>query len=170
MIVITIMTRRIPPPAAPIVQYGNLLFFWSSGKGFDGEAGVDSEGPEDTDCDELVGTSCGDVEKDDASEDSGGLSRDVVAVADEEINWEWPEDGDRCAEDIVNEVDGRLVTVDWDVLGLVVSGWETVDKDDTDDDCRGLVEDFGSVVGACDDEASGEVDSGCLEGGINYVR
>ena len=47
------MTRRRPPPAAPIVQYENLLFFWSSGKGFDGEAGVDWEGPEDADCDEL---------------------------------------------------------------------------------------------------------------------
>ena len=170
MIVITIITRRRrPPPAAPIVQYGNLLFFWRSGKGFDGEAGVDWEGPEDADCDELVGTSCEDVAKDDASEDSGGLSRDVVAVADEEINWEWPEDGDRCVEDIVNEVDGRLVTVDWDVLALVVTGWETVDKDDTDDDCGGLVEDFGLVVGACDNEASEEVVNGCLEGGINSV-
>ena len=52
----------------------------------------------------------------------------------------------------------------------MVTGWETVDKDDTDDDCRGLVEDFGSVMGACDDEASEEVDSGRLEGGINSVR
>ena len=155
------MTRRRPPPAAPIVQYENLLFFWSSGKGFDGEAGVDWEGPEDADCDELVGTSCGDVEKDDASEDSGGLSRDVVAVADEE-------DGDRCVEDIVNEVDGRLVTVDWDVVGLVVTHWETVDKDDTGDDCGGLVEDFGLVVGACDNEASEEVDNGRSE--VNSVR
>ena len=171
MIVITIIIRRRrPPPAVPIVQYGNLLFFWRSGKGFDGEAGVDWEGPEDADCDELVGTSCEDVEKDDASEDSGGLLRDVVAVADEEINWEWPEDGDRCVEDIVNAVDGRLVTVDWYVLGLVVTGWETVDKDDPDDDCGGLVEDFGLVVGACDNEASEEVDNGCLEGGINSVR
>lgn len=164
------MTRRRPPPAAPIVQYGKLLFLWSSGKGFDGEAGVDWEVPEDADCDELVGTSCEDVEKDDASEDSGGLLRDVVAVADEEINWEWPEDGDRCVEDIVNAVDGRLVTVDWYVLGLVVTGWETVDKDDPDDDCGGLVEDFGLVVGACDNEASEEVDNGCWEGGVNSVR
>lgn len=110
------------------------------------------------------------MENDDASEDSGGLSRDVVAVADEEINWEWPGDCDRCVEDIVNEVDGRLVTVDWDVVGLVVTHWETVDKDDTDDDCGGLVEDFGLVVGACDNEASEEVDNGRSEGGINSVR
>lgn len=59
-----------------------------------------------------MGTSCEDVEKDDASEDIGGLSRDVVAVANEENNWEGPEDGDRCVEDSVNPVDGLLVTVD----------------------------------------------------------
>ena len=34
----------------------------------------------------------------------------------------------------------------------MVTHWETVDKDDTDDDCGGLVEDFGLVVGACDNE------------------
>ena len=52
----------------------------------------------------------------------------------------------------------------------MVTGWETVDKDDPDDDCGGLVEDFGLVVGACDNETSEEVDNGCLEGGINSVR
>ena len=52
----------------------------------------------------------------------------------------------------------------------MVTGWETVDKDDTDNDCGVFVADFGLVVGACDDEASEEVDNGCLEGGINSVR
>ena len=52
----------------------------------------------------------------------------------------------------------------------MVTHWETVDKDDTDDDCGGLVEDFGLVVGACDNEASEEVDKGRSEGGINSVR
>ena len=53
----------------------------------------------------------------------------------------------------------------------MVTHWENVDKDDTDDndDCGRLVEDFGLVVGACDNEAFEEVGNGRLEGGINSV-
>lgn len=61
----------------------------------------------------------------------------------------------------------------------MVTHWENVDKDDTDDndDCGRLVEDFGLVVGACDNEAFEEagndrleeVGNDRLEGGINSV-